>query len=732
MPMIANYYAQVGVQIDQSSAAKVTRYLNGIKRQMASFQSQLAKTSEVNLKVNIDAKKSMVGLNRSLRALSSGVSLTVRNVNFSKSELLKSLNMAISGSHGRTNLRIGALLSQESLNGMRAQLRASINSLVVSPTIRPNVIPRVRRGSAAGTVEGGGYSRRSMGGLSPFSKRGMNPWYNPMMIGGGLGAFIRYGAYSLPFVAGAMGLNTLSNAGERIQNAYMAVRAQVGDPALAAQQLSFLEALGHNHGIRVADMAPGYSQMFAASQGTVLQNYIPKGFQNFIQYGSVIGMNEEQKKGAILALSQIIGKGGRGFAQELNLQLTNQGMPNARRLFAEAVAGGDMKKFEDMMQKGEVGLEGVMKFLNLLGEKAAPFLPQYYSTITAQRGRVGYATEQYTKEFMDAGGSRAIAGFYSTLRQVIADATPYAKDIAEYFEKAARAARVLLLVPGEVKDWFSGVENSKNFMQVFLGKSSESEFLDVFRSTFATMESISKSTMEQIRLSISPVRSEIYGLLSFITDALKGLNLILNLVKGYNDSGISGLTYAHRQNQAQIQAEKMAQAEAEKIKSEHGITLPMSAIMQRRKDIYSDLMKDVPPPGQSTSGFSFSNIDQWAVNAGAATREYIQNIWNSTPNMVQRSSMPSLPTESMPSPYIYNSAQVPSNTPILSVPSSSEGVKFIVVDTRISGNIDVNPGEVFSSSLHADVQNASNKAIEDAIRGFFPATGGSVIGGRPQ
>src|SRR5690606_37049127 len=498
MPMIANYYAQVGIQIDPSGAAKITRYLNGIKRQMASFQSQLAKTSEVNLRVNIDTKKSMVGLNRSLRALSSSASLTVRNVNFSKSELLKSLNKTISGSHGRTNLRIGALLSQESLNGMRAQLRASINSLVVSPTIRPNVVPRVRRGSAAGTVEGGGYSRRSMGGLSPFSKRGMNPWYNPMMVGGGVGAFLRYGVYSLPFVAGAMGLNALSNAGERIQNAYMAVRAQVGDPALAAQQLSFLEALGHNHGIRVADMAPGYSQMFAASQGTVLQNYIPKGFQNFIQYGSVIGMNEEQKKGAILALSQIIGKGGRGFAQELNLQLTNQGMPNARRLFAEAVAGGDMGKFEEMMRKGEVGLEGVMKFLNLLGEKAAPFLPQYYSTITAQKGRVGYATEQYTKEFMDAGGSRAIAGFYSTLHQVISDATPYAKDIAEYFEKAARAARVLLLVPGEVKDWFSGVDNDKNFLQMLLGKPSESEFLSTVKTTFSSVVNIVQNSMDQI------------------------------------------------------------------------------------------------------------------------------------------------------------------------------------------------------------------------------------------
>src|SRR5690606_37587326 len=205
------------------------------------------------------------------------------------------------------------------------------------------------------------------------------------------------------------------------------------------------------------------------------------------------------------------------------------------------------------------------------------FLPQYYSTITAQKGRVGYATEQYTKEFMDAGGSRASAGFYSTLHQVISDATAYAKDIAEYFEKAARAARVLLLVPGEVKDWFSGVDNDKNFLQMLLGKPSESEFLSTVKTTFSSVVNIVQNSMDQIYKSITPTKNEVYGLLSFITDSLKGLNILLNLSAGYNQSGLSGLIYAHKQNVATVQAERQAQYEADKIKQEHGINLPMSA-----------------------------------------------------------------------------------------------------------------------------------------------------------
>lgn len=736
MPAIANYYAQVGIHVDPSGAAKVTRYLNGIKKQMLSFQKELGKTAEVSLRVKIDTKRSLASINREMKILSGAASMTIRNVNFSKSEIIKGLNRTISGSHGKTNLRIGALLSQESLSGMRAQLRASINSLVVSPTIRPNVVPRVRRGSGAfsGGESGGGPRRRSMGGLSPFSNRGMNPWYNPMMVGGGVGAFLRYGAYSLPFVAGAMGLNALSGNVQAIQNARLAMTSQIGDRNLAERELNFLRDIGRVHGTTIQSMAPSYGQIYASAQGTEMEKYLHPIFKGFIQYASVKGLGSEQKAGAMLAMSQMVGLRGKGIGQEIR-QMINQGIPEFRKLMAEAVAGGDEEKLADMLQKGTFGMEGLIKTFLLMRDKAQPFLPDYYKTVERNRGTVKQANEEFITSFYEGGGAAGLGDFYRTLTQVTRDAIGSADEIGAAFEKVSRVVQALILAPGEIKDWFSGVDNSKNFMQMLLGKPTESEFLATVKATFSSLTNIVAESMDRISKSVSPTKDEIYGLLNFLTDSLKGLNILLNLASGYSEAGFGGLMYAHKQNVATTQAEQMAQAEADKVKREHGIDLPMSAILQRRKDIYESLMSGVEKP-QSTldtiralganNAFDLSGVVNQGVFGPGGIEGYLSNSIgkNSSGVLPQNTSSgvveyPRLPPDA---PYIWNTPQTP----------GIQGNSSVLLNVVVSGEIGVKPDEAFSPTLQAAVGSEANRAIENALRGFFPATGSGVIGGRPQ
>src|SRR5690606_35337473 len=143
------------------------------------------------------------------------------------------INNALNKEGKSSRIRIGALLSQSSLTDMRQQIRQAINQLVVNPTINPRISQaRVReaRRIVSGEARGGVYSRDRLKTRDP---RSMNPWYNPMSIAGATGAFLRYGMFSLPFVAGAFGLNSSSQNITRLEglNIMLTTSAQGGEAA---------------------------------------------------------------------------------------------------------------------------------------------------------------------------------------------------------------------------------------------------------------------------------------------------------------------------------------------------------------------------------------------------------------------------------------------------------------------------------------------------------------------
>lgn len=357
MTAIASYYASVGVGIDPKSLQNVQRYLDAIQAKMVKFQKDAFKTSNLSLRLNNftvnqaslrrtintavanqrirldnvtvgNIKISSAALTRQINAAigasstasGTGTPIRLRNFHVSQKELMAAINKAVNVQGRYSRIRIGALLSQSSLTEMRKQVRQAINQLVVNPTINPRV--RVTR---TGAVQGQGTAWRGRGSrpdrLTTRDPRSMNPWHNPWMIGGAPGAFIRYGMFSLPFVAGAYGLNALSQNMTRLEGHNIMLTTSTQSPLVAKEQFDVVDRISAGLGLKTSDILPFYAQMFAGARGTTLEQELPASFQGFMEYAMAMGVNDQQLEGGIRAISQAISKGAI-YSEEWRQQLT--------------------------------------------------------------------------------------------------------------------------------------------------------------------------------------------------------------------------------------------------------------------------------------------------------------------------------------------------------------------------------------------------------------------------
>lgn len=359
MTAIASYYASVGVGIDPKSLQNVQRYLDTIQAKMVKFQKDAFKTSNLSLRLNnftvnqaslrrtintavanqrirLDnvavgkIRISSAALTRQINAAigasstasGTGTSIRLRNFHVSQKELMAAINKAVNVEGRSSRIRIGALLSQSSLTEMRNQIRQAINQLVVNPTINPRVrVTRTGVVQGQGTTGGSGGSGSRPNRFTTRDPRSMNPWHNPMMIGGSAGAFMRYGMFSLPFVAGAYGLNALSQNMTRLEGHNIMLTTSTQSPAVAREQFDVVNRISEGLGLKTSDILPFYAQMFAGARGTTLEQELPASFQGFMEYAMAMGVNDQQLEGGIRAISQAISKGAI-YSEEWRQQLT--------------------------------------------------------------------------------------------------------------------------------------------------------------------------------------------------------------------------------------------------------------------------------------------------------------------------------------------------------------------------------------------------------------------------
>jgi tape measure domain-containing protein len=509
--MISSYYAQVGVGIDRGSIGKVTQYLKNIENQFKKFQTNIQKSTKINVALSVD-----------------------------RAAFLKKLKTLFKPGTNRA-VKIDVAISAASLNHMRRQVRQALNGLTVNPTINP----RVRAPSQGGQGGSGRQSRLTT--HNPNSRSGgFSPWHNPMMVGGGLGAFMRYGAFSLPFVAGTFGLNALSNKASTLQNQDMMMDVSVGalgSPGESAQHKKFLNDLGDRLGRTTESMTPFYAQMLSGAKGTDLEPHLQTGFSSLMEFGSVMGLGNEAMKGTIKAFTQMIGKQ-QIMAEELRGQAAEH-LPPVVRMMAEAVTGGDIKKLNKMMEMGQLDPSVHLPMLfKAMRENAQPFMDQYFKTITFWQGKAQKNQEDWVKRFLNSGGTNALVNFYKTWSQVIGDSIPWAEKLGRIFEKASHYFSAMLLAPGEIAAWFNGQAGEGNFMTKLFGDPKESKFLEDYRYMMSQFEIITKATMGNSLVSIDSTKRELEAIGRILGPIMRGLGDLAYIGAMTSQYGTDGLKYA--------------------------------------------------------------------------------------------------------------------------------------------------------------------------------------------
>lgn len=589
MTQISSYYASVGLQIEQGSIAKLDRYLKQIRGRFNNLQKSLSSSSNIQVTARLNVSRTHAMLNRALRQSSRGLNLDLTNLNISRTNLSRRIQEGISGINKGSALELDVKISESSLSFMKNQVTQALNSLSVSPTIRPNMMMapvssgiksgamqaatqagdavgyrylyrmrkveeqsgtlrgrlsaffqrlmlvghykglvhgdtlrkymgdgprqfisrrpvspgdpalRGRRGAVeypGGQYQGGrswGGGREPGGGwdktrrVSPHSRRNFNPWYNPMLVGGSLGAFLRYGPYSLPFVAGAMGTSAMASRATDIQNARAILDVALQGREAGGQHYDFLSRLGTQLGFRPEDVARPYSKWISSSRGTSFERHVPQSFRGLMEYAATRRLD-----GGSLAdfMSRIISSG-RVRSSDLDA-LTTSGMDIAWQAMADAISGGDREALRELLKGGGVSAEDALpKFFAVLRRESRDYLDDVYTSIDRSRGKAASQSSKWFETMMGGELEGSLSRFYLAIAQITGESEGGAAAVGKILATATDALTASMLGLKEVVDYLRGQEQKDNFLVKYFGGSVENkllnqqrESLDRIRNTF--------------------------------------------------------------------------------------------------------------------------------------------------------------------------------------------------------------------------------------------------------
>jgi len=157
------------------------------------------------------------------------------------------------------------------------------------------------------------------------------------------------------------------DAGVSSQSLVMAFEAIYGSGERAREELEFVKAASEELGLVFESTAKSYKGISAASKGTILEgNKTRKIFLAVSSAATALGLSSDDTSGALNAISQMMSKG-KVQAEELRQQLGER-LPGAFNLMAEAI-GVSTEELNDMLEAGEVGIDVLEKFADVLQDK---------------------------------------------------------------------------------------------------------------------------------------------------------------------------------------------------------------------------------------------------------------------------------------------------------------------------------------------------------------------------
>lgn len=186
-----------------------------------------------------------------------------------------------------------------------------------------------------------------------------------------------------------------------------------GDPRETAAEMVFVRQEAERLGIALTDLGKEWAQFAVAADASNfgIEN-ARKVFLSVAEAGRVLKMDSQSIRLSFLALTQMMSKGAIQM-EELRRQLGDH-LPGAFVMMAEAV-GVTTAELEDMMKKGELGADNLIKFADVLNRRFGTQLSYSLDTVQAEMGRFSTAVTVALNQIAEAG---TLEAFSEALREL--------------------------------------------------------------------------------------------------------------------------------------------------------------------------------------------------------------------------------------------------------------------------------------------------------------------------
>ena len=302
--------------------------------------------------------------------------------------------------------------------------------------------------------------------------------------GGAAGAFMRYGAGSLPFIGGAYGFSTLNRANQEMVSANISAESILGEDA--KRMLDRLAKRSDYLGVSYRDVLPQFSKFMASSIPLMGAEQSQSTFESFMQFGRTRGADKVSMNRALTAVGQMSAKG-QVMAEELKNQLGDaSGFGELPQLFAEAYqvsTGGNLTGAEaraalmKAMERGNVKTADLLPIVaRMMDDLSKGGIEKARNSSTAQQMRAENALlgrGGLLQQFSEQGGEQGFSRFWKEITNLFKGAQPIVKALAGTFEDLTRVLQAPVFLFGRMNDVLTQLSEStgiaeKNFTNLAL------------------------------------------------------------------------------------------------------------------------------------------------------------------------------------------------------------------------------------------------------------------------
>lgn len=203
----------------------------------------------------------------------------------------------------------------------------------------------------------------------------------------------------------------ISTVTEKYNRLQMALDTATGSTIKGAEAFSFVVSLARQTGLRIDDLADSYKGFAAASRGTKLEGKeTERIFTSIVKAGAAMQLSNDQVKGSLLAVSQMMSKGN-VQAEELRGQLSER-LSGSFNILAQEM-GVTTAQLNDLLKAGKVLAEdAVPKLANGLDKISKD---QYTKNLQTTTGAMNNLRNEVDLMLTSFGRDSNINGFFVSI-----------------------------------------------------------------------------------------------------------------------------------------------------------------------------------------------------------------------------------------------------------------------------------------------------------------------------